>query len=107
MPASATKDLTLSPLQMGCVFNNPVVDVSSMTHTPLHRAIAAQPFNGSQSAFARAIGTSQQNISNWLRANRPLPAEYVLKAEEVTGIARSDWRPDIYPLAELPTSEVA
>lgn len=68
-----------------------------MTDTPLHRAIAAQPFCGSQSAFARAIGTSQQNISNWLRAKRYLPAEYVLKAEEVTGIRREEWRPDIYP----------
>lgn len=78
-----------------------------MTDTLLQRAIAAPPFNGSQSAFARAIGTSQQNISNWLRAKRVLPAEYVLKAEEVTGIARHDWRPDIYPPEMQQTSEVA
>lgn len=65
--------------------------------TILQRAVAAAPFNGNQSAFARAIGTTQQNISNWLRDGRQLPAEYVLKAEEVTGFSRHQWRPDIYP----------
>lgn len=69
-----------------------------MRKTPLQRALAAKPFDGNQSKFAEAIGTSQQNISNWLRKRRPLPAEYVLKAEEVTGIARHEWRPDIYPV---------
>ena len=65
--------------------------------TTLARAVAAEPFNGNQSKFASAIGTSQQNISNWLRAERELPAEYVLRAEAATGIARHVWRPDIYP----------
>lgn len=68
-----------------------------MKQTVLQRALAAKPFEGNQSKFADAIGTSQQNISNWNRAGRQLPAEYVLKAEEVTGIARHIWRPDIYP----------
>ncbi len=68
-----------------------------MRKTPLQRALAEKPFEGNQSRFAEAIGTSQQNISNWVRFSRPLPAEYVLKAEEVTGIARHVWRPDIYP----------
>lgn len=71
-----------------------------MSQTPLQRALAAKPFEGNQSRFAEAIGTSQQNISNWIRAGRPLPAEFVLKAEEVTGISRHDWRPDIYPPTE-------
>lgn len=72
-----------------------------MAQTPLERAIAADPFEGNQSRFASAIGTSQQNISNWLRHKRPLPAEFVLKAEEVTGIARHIWRPDIYPAEQF------
>lgn len=69
----------------------------SMTQTVLQRAIAAEPFNGNQSRFAEAIGTSQQNISNWLRKGSPLPAEYVLRAEQVTGVSRHEWRPDVYP----------
>jgi DNA-binding transcriptional regulator YdaS (Cro superfamily) len=68
-----------------------------MKRTILQRVVAAKPFDGNQSRFATAIGTSQQNIFNWLRTGRQLPAEYVLKAEEVTGISRHDWRPDIYP----------
>lgn len=68
-----------------------------MKKTILQRAVSAKPFDGNQSRFADAIGTSQQNISNWLRAGRQLPAEYVLKAEEATGISRHTWRPDIYP----------
>lgn len=72
--------------------------------TILQRAVAAAPFNGNQSAFARAIGTTQQNISNWLRDGRQLPAEYVLKAEDVTGFSRHQWRPDIYPRAAKATA---
>lgn len=68
-----------------------------MTDTVLERAIMAEPFEGNQSRFAAAIGTSQQNISNWLKKRTALPGEYVLTAERVTGISRHEWRPDIYP----------
>lgn len=66
-----------------------------MAQTPLERAY--EQYGKNQSKLADAIGTSQQNVSNWLRNNRPLPAEYVLAAEKATGIARHVWRPDIYP----------
>ncbi len=71
-----------------------------MATSPLERAVNAPPFNGNQSKFAEAVGTLQQNISNWLRTNRPLPAEYVLAAEAATGISRHELRPDIYPPEE-------
>lgn len=71
-----------------------------MADTTLQRAVAAKPFEGNQSKFADAIGTSQQNISNWLRKGQQLPAEFVLKAEEATGIDRHTWRPDIYPASD-------
>lgn len=70
------------------------------TLTTLQAAIQADPFEGNQSRFAEAIGTSQQNVSNWLRRGSKLPAEYVLAAEKATGIDRHTWRPDIYPAAE-------
>lgn len=66
-----------------------------MAQTPLERAY--KQFDQNQSRLADALGTSQQNVSNWLRKRKPLPAEYVLAAEKATGIARHDWRPDIYP----------
>lgn len=68
-----------------------------MTTTILQRAVAAEPFNGNQSRFAEAIGTSQQNISNWIRKGVELPVEYVFKAAEVTGIPPHEWRPDVIP----------
>ena len=66
-----------------------------MAKTPLQQAYEA--FDENQSRLASALGTSQQNVSNWLRKQSPLPAEYVLKAEAATGIPRQNWRPDIYP----------
>ena len=68
-----------------------------MTETVLQRAVNAEPFNGNQSKFAAAIGTSQQNISNWVRKGALLPAELVAEAEQATGIARHEWRPDVFP----------
>jgi len=57
---------------------------------------------GSQSDFARRIGTSQQLVSYWLsRRKNELPAEFVLAAEREFGISRHDIRPDIYPRDSL------
>lgn len=68
-----------------------------MSNTTLHKALALPQFGNVQSKLADAIGTSQQNISNWVRKGQSLPAELVLKAEAATGIPRHEWRPDIYP----------
>jgi DNA-binding transcriptional regulator YdaS (Cro superfamily) len=66
-----------------------------MQTSALTRALAK--FDNNQSRFAEAIGTSQQLVSYWVRKDRPIPAELVLKTEEATGISRHDLRPDIYP----------
>lgn len=71
-----------------------------MTQTPLQRALALPKFDNKQGRLAEAIGTSQQNISNWIARGAQLPAELVLKAEAETGIPRHEWRPDIYPPEE-------
>lgn len=64
--------------------------------TTIQRAF--EKFGGTQTAFAEAIGASQQLVSYWLSVNKPdLPAEYVLAAERATGISRHDLRPDLYP----------
>jgi len=79
-----------------------------MTTTPLQRALELPKFDGKQSRLAEAIGTSQQNISNWIAKGAPLPAELVRKAEAETGIPRHEWRPDIYPPSEYaPTQSAA
>lgn len=69
-----------------------------MSHQALKRALAH--FDDNQSKLAAAIGTSQQNISNWIRQEKSLPAEFVLRTEEATGISRHELRPDLYPRDE-------
>lgn len=65
-----------------------------MSYEAFKRAVEAA---GNQSRFAAAVGTSQQNISNWLAARRALPAEFVLPAEREFGIPRHELRSDLYP----------
>lgn len=69
------------------------------TH-PLHSALrkALKVAGDNQSRFARDIGTSQQLVSYWVNNGRPLPAEYVLAAEQAFGVSRHELRPDLYPL---------
>ena len=51
---------------------------------------------GSQSAFAKLIGVTQQAVSRWLKNGTPLPADHVPLAEKGTGIPRHRYRPDLY-----------
>jgi DNA-binding transcriptional regulator YdaS (Cro superfamily) len=51
---------------------------------------------GSQSAFARVIGTRQSTVHGWLRLNKPLPAELVATVERELGIPRHESRPDLF-----------
>lgn len=67
-------------------------------HAALRRAL--DKANKNQSRFAAAIGTSQQLVSYWLAKRRPLPAEYVLAAEQAGFGSRHDLRPDLYPREE-------
>ena len=69
-----------------------------MSTTALKRALAK--FDDNQSKFAAAIGTSQQLVSYWLRNEKVLPADFVLRTEAETGISRHDLRPDLYPRDE-------
>lgn len=63
------------------------------TKSPLHRAIEKA---GSQALLAQKIGTSQQLISYWSKKQRRVPAEFVGKIADVTGIPRHELRPDLY-----------
>lgn len=59
---------------------------------------------GSQTAFGKLIGKGQSVIHDWLRDEKPLPAEYVLTVEAELGISKHALRPDIYPLDDSPAS---
>lgn len=61
-----------------------------MRDPALDRAIGAA---GGVRALARAVGVSQPAISNWRR----VPADRVLSIEALTGVPRTELRPDLYP----------
>lgn len=77
-----------------CRGDKTLVASHPMNMTALERVVEKA---GSQSKFADAVGWSQQLVSYYVREKKPLPAEYVLKAEAEFGISRHDLRPDIYP----------
>lgn len=62
---------------------------------------------GSQSALARMLGVSQAAVSKWDRLGKHLPADHVLRVEELTGVSRHDLRPDLYPRDEVPPTPAA
>ncbi len=78
--------------------------MSDQTTTPQAALRAAVDAVGSQAALARLLGLSQPSVWKWIKKDSPLPAEYVLTVELATGIPKEHLRPDIYPVAELPTS---
>jgi DNA-binding transcriptional regulator YdaS (Cro superfamily) len=51
-----------------------------------------------QQAMADAFGVSQPTVWRWINQSKQLPAEYVLRAEQMTGVSRHALRPDIYPV---------
>jgi DNA-binding transcriptional regulator YdaS (Cro superfamily) len=48
---------------------------------------------GNQATLARALGISSQAITQWGK----VPPTRVIEIERLTGVNRSDLRPDIYP----------
>ena len=76
-----------------------------MENVALHEALKAAlaKADNNQSRFAEDIGTSQQLVSYWLKKKRPLPPEFVLRAEAAGYGSRYVLRPDIYPPAEYRT----
>ena len=48
---------------------------------------------GRRANLAESLGISRQALYSW----KSIPAEHVLKIEEITGISRHDLAPDIYP----------
>lgn len=59
-------------------------------------AMRAAEAAGSQSALARVLGCTPQNVQKWCASGR-IPAERVLLVEQATGVSRHELRPDLYP----------
>lgn len=59
---------------------------------------------GSQTAFARLIGVSQQAVSLMIAKKKGLSsADYVPLAVQATGIPAERWRPDIFVISPAPS----
>jgi DNA-binding transcriptional regulator YdaS (Cro superfamily) len=56
----------------------------------LRQAVAAA---GGPSALARRLGVSPQAVVQW----RECPVRRVLEVERLSGVSRSELRPDLYP----------
>ncbi|WP_083265607.1 MULTISPECIES: transcriptional regulator [Pseudomonadaceae] len=69
----------------------------------LNAAALAAKTLGSQTALAKALGCTPQNVQHMCSTGR-VPAKHVLKIEAATGISRSRLRPDLYP-EEVPNLE--
>ena len=64
-----------------------------MTSNPAQRAAKAA---GSQTALAKALGCTPQNVQR-MCATGQIPAKHVIRIEKATGISRHELRPDLYP----------
>ncbi|MDY0794018.1 YdaS family helix-turn-helix protein [Pseudomonas aeruginosa] len=64
-----------------------------MEQSPIQKAVSAA---GSQTALARALGCTPQNVQH-MCATGNVPAKHVLKIEASTGVSRTELRPDLYP----------
>ncbi len=56
---------------------------------------------GGQQELADEMGVTQPTVSNRLRLSKQMPAEWVLRCEELYGVSRHDLRPDIYPRSAM------
>lgn len=65
--------------------------------TKCEALIACREKAGSDSQLARDLGVTQPRVWRWIRQSKQMPAEYVLKAEQLYGVSRHLLRPDIYP----------
>ena len=67
-----------------------------MTETAIQKAAVAA---GGQSALARSLKVTPQAVQKMCASGR-VPAERVLAIERLTGVLRTELRPDLYPDAE-------
>lgn len=65
---------------------------------PISRAIDGA---GGLKSVAGKLGVRYQAVQKWRRSGR-VPAERVLALEAVSGVSRSEIRPDLYPASSMP-----
>lgn len=51
---------------------------------------------GSQAKAAKELNISRQAVNSWVKNKNKIPAEKVVVIEKITGIKRSELRPDLW-----------
>lgn len=64
-----------------------------MSETPLDRAIKAA---GGLTGLAASLNITKQAVAQWIE----VPPLRVLEVERISGVSRSELRPDLYPLED-------
>ena len=62
--------------------------------TPLNQAIQAA---GGYAEVARKLGVTRSLVWQWAKYGQRVSAERVIPLEQITGVPRSQIRPDLYP----------
>jgi DNA-binding transcriptional regulator YdaS (Cro superfamily) len=86
-------------LPLGAIIT-PMVETTRIELDALKQAIDAA---GSQSELARLLGVSTTSVWKMVNNAKRMSAEFVLKAEQATGVSRHDLRPDLYPRESHPS----
>lgn len=60
----------------------------------INRAIEA--IEGGQAALARVLNITPQQVNQWAKGARPVPARYVIAIEQATGVSRHELLPEIF-----------
>ena len=55
---------------------------------------------GGQAALARAIGRSEETVSDWASSKSFVDPELVVEIERITGVSRHELRPDLSRIFE-------
>lgn len=51
---------------------------------------------GSQAKTAKELQITRQTVNGWVKGRNRIPAEKVVLIEKITGIPRSELRPDLW-----------
>jgi DNA-binding transcriptional regulator YdaS (Cro superfamily) len=67
--------------------------IEQQIDSPLAEAVRLA---GGQSSFARLVDRNQSTVFDWLKADKPLPAELCKVVCRATGLPRWRLRPDLF-----------
>lgn len=65
-----------------------------MNTSPIEQAIEKA---GGRSEVAKQLGVTVETVRQWIK--RPIPAKRAVELERISGVHRSEFRPDLWEMA--------